>query len=249
MTPRSIVHLGKLFCQAWFGQNEEAQFELLGKIARRLYPRYKLSDYGRMYLYDEAFIKRYERLMENDNYFSLDRKYMLDQLMGLTAAVPGNTAECGVYQGASSRFICERTAGQERVHRICDSFEGLSSIESIDGRYWSQGKFANSEENVRRNLTDFDFVTFHKGWIPECFRGLEEDRFAFVHIDVDLYQPTLDSFRFFYPRMNRGGVMLCDDSGCILTCPGARKAVDEFFSDKPEPVIEVPTGQSFVIKS
>jgi hypothetical protein len=101
---------------------------------------------------------------------------------------------------------------------------------------------------VRRNLSDFASIAFYKGWIPDCFRGREEDRYAFVHVDVDLYQPTLEAFRFFYPRVVPGGLLVCDDSGCILTCPGARKAVDEFFADKPEAVIEVPTGQSFIVK-
>jgi hypothetical protein len=61
-----------------------------------------------------------------------------------------------------------------------------------------------------------------------------------------LYQPTLDSVVFFYPRMNRGGLMLFDDYG-FATCPGARRAIDEFFTDKPEPIIDLPTGQAFVL--
>jgi 2-polyprenyl-3-methyl-5-hydroxy-6-metoxy-1,4-benzoquinol methylase len=41
--------------------------------------------------------------------------------------------------------------------------------------------------------------------------------------------------------------MLFDDYG-FATCPGARLAVNEFFVDKPERIIELPTGQAFVIK-
>jgi O-methyltransferase len=39
--------------------------------------------------------------------------------------------------------------------------------------------------------------------------------------------------------------MVFDDYG-EPTCPGARKAVDEFFADKPETPIYIPTGQCLV---
>jgi len=236
-------------------KGEEGDYILLDYVARHLLPRYKLSDYGRMYLYDKAFIKRFEKVetlpgkkIPEDYYHSLDRKYMLDQLLKLVDKVPGNTAECGVYRGASSFFICERTKAQGRRHRVFDSFEGLPSIDAVDGSYFRRGAFSVSESVPRQTLADFDFVTFHKGWIPDCFQDIGEERFAFVHIDVDLYKPTLGSLRFFYSRMETGGVILCDDSGLAMSCPGARKAMDEFFADKDEPIIEVPTGQSFVIK-
>jgi hypothetical protein len=70
--------------------------------------------------------------------------------------------------------------------------------------------------------------------------------FSFVHLDVDLYQPTHDSLAFFYPRMVTGGIIVCDDYG-FDSCPGAKKALDDFFRDKEE-IINVPTGQAFVIK-
>ena len=44
-----------------------------------------------------------------------------------------------------------------------------------------------------------------------------------------------------------GGLLVFDDYG-FSTCPGATRAVDEFMASRPEPVIEVPTGQAFVIK-
>jgi hypothetical protein len=68
-----------------------------------------------------------------------------------------------------------------------------------------------------------------------------------VHIDVDLYQPTLDSIRFFYPRLAPGGIILCDDYG-YSSCPGAKGAFDEYMKDRPEKIIHAPTGQAFIIK-
>jgi hypothetical protein len=77
---------------------------------------------------------------------------------------------------------------------------------------------------------------------------VEDRRFKLVHIDVDLYQPTRDSVEFFYPRMVPGGVILCDDYGSTR-CPGARRAMDEFFFEKPEgPVVDLLNGQGLAIK-
>ena len=93
-----------------------------------------------------------------------------------------------------------------------------------------------------------DLVVFHEGWIPDRFGDVAETRFCFVHLDVDLFQPTRDSLGFFYPRMVDGGLIVCDDYG-FETCPGARRAVDEFFADRPEPIgVHLPTGwRGFVV--
>ncbi|KAJ8134476.1 hypothetical protein OY671_012311, partial [Metschnikowia pulcherrima] len=87
----------------------------------------------------------------------------------------------------------------------------------------------------------------HKGWIPERFDDVKEKHFAFVHIDVDSYQPTSDSMNFFYQRMNPGGIIVCDDYG-FTTCPGATRAVNETLRDKPEKMIASPDGGGFLIK-
>ena len=52
---------------------------------------------------------------------------------------------------------------------------------------------------------------------------------------------------FFYPRMEEGAVMIFDDYG-FTTCPGAKKAVDEFFTNKKEKPIYLPTGQCIVTR-
>jgi O-methyltransferase len=67
-------------------------------------------------------------------------------------------------------------------------------------------------------------------------------------VDVDVYRSILDCCEFIYPRLKTGGVMVFDDYG-FPTCPGARKAVDEFFTGKPETPVILQTGQAIVIRS
>jgi len=71
-------------------------------------------------------------------------------------------------------------------------------------------------------------------------------RFAFVHVDV--YASTLDCCRFFHPRVMRGGAILFDDDGFPPFKDAEKRAVDEFFADRPESPLSLPTGQCLVLK-
>jgi hypothetical protein len=175
---------------------------------------------------------------------------MLYQLMRLVASVPGDTAECGVYQGGCSYIMCrlnQLNTAHRRTHFMFDSFEGLSEPTAEDGKHFKKGGLACDLDVVKRNLAGFEDVSFQKGWIPERFSQVEDRRFAFVHIDVDLHQPTRESIQFFYPRTSDNGIILCDDYG-FTSCPGATKAIDEFLQDKPEKMLSLSCGGGFLIK-
>lgn len=227
--------------------DEHRKFQLAEALSSLVYPEYKFSEFGRSFLQDEALLSIYGKFHDQSNWHSLDRKFFLRELLRLADGVEGDTAECGVFQGASSALICQHNLGKPRRHHLFDSFEGLSQPRDIDGSHWQPNDLSCSEEQVRFNLSGFDSIMFHKGWIPEGFSDVNEASFSFVHIDVDLYDPTLDSLRFFYPRLLVGGIIVCDDYG-FLTCPGARRAMDEFFVGKPEAIIQSPSGQAFVVK-
>jgi O-methyltransferase len=193
-----------------------------------------------MYLEDEEFTRYYERFLPPGNWRTFDRKFFLRELLKLVKSVGGDLAECGTYQGASAYLMCEFAAVHGRRVHLFDSFEGLSEPEVVDGSWWEAGRFA-SPAVVRRNLAEFDCWRIHQGWIPSRFEEVADRSFAFVHVDVDLYAPTRDSIRFFFERMPTGGVMVLDDYG-THTCPGAKKAADEYFESRPEAVLIVCPG-------
>ena len=121
---------------------------------------------------------------------------------------------------------------------LVDSFEGLSEIleedkpENINIYQSQKGDLKSNISNVENLFTDFDNVHILKGWIPEIFNILEpSNKYKFVHIDVDLYEPTLKSLEFFYPRLVEGGIIVCDDYNS-KHFSGSKKAWDEFFSNK-----------------
>ncbi len=149
--------------------------------------------------------------------------------------------------GATSWLICDANRGRGKLHHVFDSFEGLSMPGANDGSHWSRGDLASSEEVARSQLAEFEAVRFYKGWIPERFTEVADRTFSFVHIDVDLEQPTRESIEFFYPRISAGGIIVCDDYG-HTTCPGATRAVDQFLAGKDEQMISCPSGGGFIIK-
>jgi O-methyltransferase len=180
-------------------------------------------------------------------------------------SLEGARAECGVFRGLSALYVC-RTAALKRKEftgadfHLVDSFEGFPEPRSEDfitvnrGKHgtarapaFQQGDAAASLEHVRRVLRDFPGVHFHQGFIPQVLSGLPETHWAFVHIDVDLHQPTLESLEYFYPRMIKGGIVICDDYGSELF-PGARKAWDQYCNGHDIPFVVLGTGQSVIVR-
>jgi len=228
-----------------FQDDEYSRYVIAEAVASLIYPKYKFSEYGRSYFNDMEFHEYYEKYVGN-NFHSYDRKYFLSQRIKLTDNLEGDVVECGVYEGASSLLMFKQLKGTNKKLHLFDSFEGLSIPEAVDSNYWAEGDLSVSEQTVRNNLPKSENILYYKGWIPDKFNMVNEIKFSFVHLDVDLYQPTHDSLRFFYSKMVVGGIILCDDYG-FDSCPGAKKALDEFFSNK-EKIINVPTGQAFIIK-
>jgi hypothetical protein len=226
-----------------------ARFEALREAGRRLVPEYRFKWPQMAWWQDREFAAYLERFGEADG-MNADRRWMLAQLMRLVAGVPGDTAECGAFRGAGSYLICRMNAlqaSQRRRHFIFDSFAGLSEPSAHDGGHWRRGDLTCGAEEVRANLAGFAAVSLHPGWIPERFPDVAERRFAFVHVDVDLYEPTRDSLTFFYPRLSEGAILVCDDYG-FTTCPGATRAVDEYLAGRPEKMVSLCCGGGFLVK-
>lgn len=227
--------------------SEFTQYQSAEALSMMVYPKYKFSDYSRIFLEDEPFLDYYQRFMDPGNWHTLDRKYTLDQLLKLTSYIPGDIVECGTYKGVSAYLMCKASVQNGKIVHLFDSFEGLSEPGEFDGSYWEAGRFFMPEENVHNTLAQFSNYKAYKGWIPDRFSEISDKQICFLHIDVDLYEPTKDSLEYFYPRLVPNGVILMDDYG-TSTCPGAKKAADEFFADKPEEILLLTTGQGLVIK-
>jgi O-methyltransferase len=182
-----------------------------------------------------------------------DSAYVIRQFCRHCLHLPGDFAECGVYKGGSAYLIAATLADSgiknERQLHLFDTFEGMPSTANDDPSGIKEGRFGDTSlAAVQEYLKEFPFVRFHPGYIPLTLEPVRESRFAFVHIDVDLYQTTRDCLEFFYERMVPGGVMIFDDYGWAIFKDSEKRAVDEFLADKEEVTISLRTGQCIVIK-
>jgi hypothetical protein len=152
----------------------------------------------------------------------------------------GDFAELGVYKGATAAVLARHTRQLNRCLYLMDTFEGF---DERDFRGVDAGPHIGfrdtSFEAVRARVGDANTV-YIKGYFPQTATKLPDDgRYCLVHIDADLYGPIMSGLEYFYPRMVPGGFLVIHDYGS-LNWPGAEKAVDTFFVDKPECVIQMP---------
>ena len=201
-----------------------------------------------------------------DNFFKQCRHLDLINLasIALKNDKVANFAEAGCWKGHSSYFLSKLIndvnlkRNKEIKFYIFDSFEGLSEINEKDKNVKKlnqnlikkiKKQFVSNEKFVKDEvLKDFEFVEIFKGWIPEKFEKVDNKEFSFVHIDVDLYKPTLQSLEFFFPRLIDGGIIVCDDYNSF-GFDGAKKAWDEFFNKNKVKINFSPTvSGSFIIK-
>jgi hypothetical protein len=170
--------------------------------------------------------------------------------------LPGDIVECGVYKGASllsfARFL-ETFCPGDRTRKVLgfDHFKGLADRTDKDGfdarvgntaEGWNSGAFRDTlfalvdafnadsfvPKRPRVELVDGDiretadrYVALHPGL-----------RIALLHLDMDLYEPTLAALKAFWPRILTGGIVLLDEYA-IREWPGETEAVEAFFDGAP----------------
>jgi hypothetical protein len=187
------------------------------------------------------------------------RAWQLARYAEATAGIPGGRAECGVLRGLSALLVAAtlRKAAPgfdlKQLYLI-DSFEGLSAMHPADavkmtatgGAYsMREGDFGNTSADHVRGVMQ-GCCSIVQGWIPEVLESLPQTSWAFVHLDVDLYEPTLGGLEYFVPRLAPGAVVINDDYLSPLF-PGAGQAWDEFFAERRLPFVVLDTGQAVFV--
>ncbi|MBF0589509.1 MAG: class I SAM-dependent methyltransferase, partial [Magnetococcales bacterium] len=175
---------------------------------------------------DESFSEAY-KVVASRSLSDKRRAYVLYSVAKNIVTSGAVIAELGVYRGATSYLMDRATNGRHQFH-LFDTFEGLPETDPNYDPFWKSGDMNEPEfEEVKRFLPDERFH-FYKGIFPETAKALPEDlTFSLVHVDMDIYQSTVDALQLFYPRMVPGGIIVIDDYG-LLTCGGLKMALDQF---------------------
>jgi hypothetical protein len=141
----------------------------------------------------------------------------------------GDFAELGVYRGNSASVLAHFAAGAGRKLFLFDTFEGFDGTDLIGIDSEKPPLFSDTSITAVRSVVGHDESCIYlKGLFPGTVTAeVTGSRYAFVHLDCDLYKPTIAALDFFFARLVPGGMIFVHDysSGEWL---GIEKAVDEF---------------------
>jgi len=164
--------------------------------------------------------------------------------------ITGSIAEVGVLSGDFSRHL-NRLFPDRRLY-LFDTFEGYDprdfEAEQIKNEVFDEFQkglthWKTSPELVLSKLPYPDMAVIKKGYFPETF-DIKDEKFCFVFLDLNLYDPIKAGLEIFYPLMSRGGVILIHDY-FYGGQNGVGHAVDEFLEEHS--LVAVPAGDNTAV--
>lgn len=155
--------------------------------------------------------------------------------------LPGAVLELGVYKGASfMRFASYRDLLENSYSRPILGFDAFGSFptdgvqEVADQTFIEKFEAAGGPGISRESLEGliaakgYANTTLVEGNIFDTIPAYLEKhpalKIAFLHLDVDVYEPTAFALDQLLPHMARGGLVVFDDYGLVQ---GATRAADE----------------------
>lgn len=161
-------------------------------------------------------------------------------LYRMITSLPGQIVECGVFKGASLiRWATFRTLFEADHSRRILGFDAFGEFprsgDSTDRTFieWfeSEAGAGISEQELRECLASkgFSNIDLYPG---DILQSVEEYvtanpalRIALLHLDLDVYKPTMEALRHLWPCIVPGGILVIDDYGVVS---GATRAVEDF---------------------
>jgi hypothetical protein len=165
--------------------------------------------------------------------------------------VKGDIVECGVWKGGSMLAAAKTLIANSDTDRrlfLYDTFEGMPAptehdidvrdtsaesqmvkmTKSDGGSEWCYSTL--SEVTGVINISDYpkEKVNYIVGKVEDTIPANIPEKIALLRLDTDWYESTKHELIHLFPRLEKGGVLIIDDYGFWK---GARKAVDEYFSE------------------
>lgn len=207
-------------------------------------PSQYLTDMEDDFLYLWEKVKDYTMI-------SVERGYSLYKSVEyvVSGGIPGDFVECGVWKGGACMLMALTLENlQEKGRKILmyDTFSGMTEPTSEDViawngagvmERWRKNKFSSwavgaetVREMVESVVSDTSPFVFIEGDVENTLDERVPESVSLLRLDTDWYASTAKELEVLYPLLSRGGILQIDDYGHFK---GARKAVDEYFLDKP----------------
>lgn len=178
----------------------------------------------------------------------------------LTRDLEGDIVELGVGPGRFLLYCAtwlKATRSTKRYYGY-DTFSGFPSVSEEDlenlapervnrvrpGVYGFYNRRRMEKMTRRLGLANVQLV---EGDFSETLKRFRPDKVSFLYMDCDLYRSYKAGLEMLYDHVVPGGIILFDEYEWVREWPGARRAVDEFFQDKPEKPEKLPFSTSYFV--
>ena len=205
--------------------------------------------------FDESFIELMQHCQAIDKFSeTLYTTHKVTEYLTRNG-LPGDFIECGVYKGRhiiTMAMTLLHLGASDRDIYLYDTFAGMTEPGEKDARRgknetpaelaarWESKQQSDhnliryaGQEEVRQRISSVDYpgerLHFVAGDIRQTVPNDFHRQIAFLRLDTDWYELTMHELVHFYDLVVPGGVIVIDDYG---SHEGARKAVDEFFSER-----------------
>jgi hypothetical protein len=173
--------------------------------------------------------------------------------------IDGDFVECGVWRGGNAIIAAEifKLYGSDKKIWLFDTFGGFEGLERSEHDHVHEGiahtwtketiyeelynpnTCKNSIKDVKRNFEKRSLLNENIIFVPGDVSKTLESGFlpkktSVLRLDTDWYKSTKKEMEILYPLLSKNGVFIIDDYGY---CRGSQKAVDEYFADKPAPML------------
>lgn len=179
--------------------------------------------------FDEVF----RRWTQGDNFRGLDKARVWSLILNIKQVLKtssGALAELGVYKGQCSALMSYYAEKFGRTMYLLDTFSGFSTRQFEEGMEENKAvAFKDTSlECAQAVVGSYRGNRWVVGMFPESVtQEMRDEKFAFVSIDCDIYEPIREGLKFFWPRMVAGGMIFVHDYSSGYW-PGATRATDEF---------------------
>jgi|APSaa5957512535_1039671.scaffolds.fasta_scaffold41884_2 predicted O-methyltransferase YrrM len=155
-----------------------------------------------------------------------------------TEKIEGNIIEFGTYKGQTTVFIAkalEKIHSQKKIFS-CDTFQGIPYEDKFSTNKTAKGSFSDtSYESVQKTFDNFKVsnkIQIVKGKFEDVVENnLKNQKFSYVFVDCDVYDASVFSLNFGFPRLTKNGIISFDDyerDNRLEARWGMTKAVDDY---------------------
>lgn len=208
-----------------------------------------------IYNEDQGFMDTVN-VIKDKTVLGIDALFMLYQLLNQTKSMPGDIAQVGGDNGATAYILLKGVNQTEKTVHLLDA--SLHRNQTFLDEFLKKMNDAIAEDkkekikgerlqDVPAFLNEFSNVVVYSEAFSETVCLLKKKTFSLVHIDCKSDSLIKDSCAFFYPRLEKSGILLFDHYG-LPSCLGAKRTVDAFFENKIETPVYYPSGQCSVTK-